>query len=162
MNLSEFKSNFNNGVRPNLYRMEISGIPEKLRFVCKTAQIPGKTIGTIEVPFLNMKHKIAGDVQFDPLSLTVMMDTDFQVRNGIESWMETIKNNDAAYGDESGIYERTGNLIVLGLNGDEIAEYEFQGLWPTMLSPVELGFESNDQIAEYQVELIYSWWSRLR
>lgn len=161
MNISEFKSNFNGGVRANLYKMEISGVPEKLRFLCKAAQIPGRTINPVEVPYLNMKPKFAGDSVVEPLSLTIMVDTDFSVRNELEKWMEQIRNSDAVYGDEPGVYERVGNLVILGQSGDELATYEFVDIWPTNLSPVEMSFESTDTIAEFTCEFEYQHWNRL-
>jgi len=160
--ISEFKSNLITGVRPNLYRMEIQGINEKLRFMCKASQLPGKTIGSIEVKYLNMTHKVAGDAVFENLTVSIMMDTDLVIRNGLESWMEDIRTNDAMIGSNIGEYESTGNLILLDNAGDDLAEYEFVGLWPTNLGPVELAFESNDQIAEYTCEFAYTNWNRLK
>jgi len=161
MRISEFKSNFINGVRPNLYKMEIAGISDKLRFMCKATQLPGKTIGEIEVPFLNMKHHVAGDVVFEPLSITVLMDTDLVIRTAMESWMEEIKNNDAMFGATPTEYERTGNIILLDQQGDDLINYELVGLWPINLSPVELSYESTDTIAEYTVELRYTNWNKV-
>ena len=55
--------------------------------MCKMASLPGSTIAPIEVPFRGRKLQIAGDRTFDPWSITVINDTDFDVRNHYEEWM---------------------------------------------------------------------------
>jgi len=159
--IEDFKSALVNGYRPNLYQMEILGMPEKFVFLCKATQLPGKNIGIVEAPYLGMKAKIAGDVTFEDLSITVLMDNDFSVRNSLETWMETIKANEAALGLESALYKRTGNVVALDNNGDEIAQYTFIGIWPSSIAPVDLSYETNDTLAEYVVTFSFDYWSRI-
>lgn len=161
VNIEDFKSALTNGYRPNLYQMEILGMPEKFVFLCKGAQIPGKTIGVVEAPYLGMKSKLAGDVTFEDLTVTVLMDNDFSIRNNLEIWMETIKANEAAIGLESALYKRTGTIVALDNQGDEIAEYRFIGIWPNTIAAVDLAFDTNDTIAEYTVNFSYDYWTRL-
>ena len=162
MSIEAFKAAFQYGVRPNLYKMEIFGLPEKLKFLCKATQLPGKNIGTIEVPYLNQKAKLAGDATFDDLTLTIMLDNDFSVRNEIESWMENIRANAASEGDEPALYKQTGSIIVLNNRNAEIAQYDYIGILPTTLSPLDMSFETNDTIAEYTVTFAYDYWNRIK
>lgn len=161
INIEDFKSALTNGYRPNLYQMEILGMPEKFVFLCKATQIPGKNIGIVLAPYLGMQAKLAGDVTFEDLTVTVIMDNDFAVRNGLEVWMETIKANEAAIGLESALYKRVGNVVALDNEGDEIAEYTFVGIWPSSIAPVDLSYETNDTLAEYTVTFSYDYWTRL-
>jgi len=162
MDIERFKANFKYGVRPTTYEMEVFGLPEKLKFLCKTSQLPGKIITPIEVPFMGMKTKIAGDAIYEDLTTTILLDTDFSVRNELESWMNSIKQNGSAVGDEPAIYKQTGTLIQLGNKGVKLAEYSFIGIWPSNITPIELGFESTDQIAEYTVTWSYDYWLRVQ
>ena len=161
MKIDSFKAAFENGVRPTLYTMEILGLPEELKFFCKTTQMPGKTIGIIEVPYMGMKVKIAGDVTFEDLNITVMLDNDFAIRNELEIWMETIKANESAVGLDAALYKRAGSVIQLDNEGKEIAQYSFIGLWPNSITPIEMGFENVDTISEYSVIFSYDFWTRI-
>lgn len=161
ISIEDFKSALTNGYRPNLYQMEILGMPEKFVFLCKATQIPGKNIGIVEAPYLGMKAKLAGDVTFEDLTVTVIMDNDFAVRNGLEIWMETIRANEAAIGLESALYKRTGNVVALDNEGEEIAEYTFIGIWPSSIAPVDLSYETNDTLAEYTITFSYDYWTRI-
>lgn len=162
MNVETFKANFHHGVRPSKYKMEIFGLPEKLAFLCKTSQLPGKTTGIIELPFMGRKIKLGGDPVYPDLTTTIMLDTDFSVRNEIESWGNSINAQDEVSGDEPSLYKQTGSIIQLNHKGVEIAQYDLIGVWPSDIGPVELGFENTDQIAEYTVTWTYDYWQRVK
>jgi hypothetical protein len=158
--IEDFKSALKNGYRPNLYQMEIIGMPEKFVFLCKATQIPGKNIGIVEAPYLGMKAKIAGDVTYEDLSVTIIMDTDFAVRTALEEWMQTIKANEAAIGLESALYKRIGTIVAI--EGEtELATYDFIGMWPSSIAPVDLSYETNDTLAEYVVTFTFDYWTRI-
>ncbi len=159
--IEDFKSALTNGYRPNLYQMEILGMPEKFVYFCKATQLPGKNIGIVEAPYLGMKAKIAGDVTYEDLSVTIIMDNDFSVRTALETWMESIRANEAAVGLESALYKRVGTVVALDNNGNEIAEYSFVGLWPNSIAPVDLSYETNDTLAEYVVTFSFDYWTRV-
>lgn len=162
MDIEAFKASFTHGVRPNLYKMEIFGLPEKLQYLCKASQTPGKNIGIIEIPYLNQKAKIAGDATFEDLTVTILLDNDFSVRNELESWMENIRSNSESVGDDPALYKQNGSLIHLDNQNNEIAQYDYIGLWPSVLSPLDLAFETNDTIAEYTVTFTYDYWNRIK
>jgi hypothetical protein len=159
--IEDFKSALTYGYRPNLYQMEIFGVDEKFVYLCKATQIPGKTIGPVEVPYLNMKTKLAGDATFEDLTVTVIMDNDFVARTSFEIWMETIRANEAAVGLEPALYKRTAQVVALDNQGEEITGYTFVGIWPNALAPLDLSYETNDTIAEYTVTFSYDYWTRL-
>jgi len=162
MSIEAFKSVFTHGVRPNQYRMEIFGLPEKLAYTCKATQLPGKNIGIIEVPYLNQKAKIAGDATFEDLTVTILLDNDFSVRNELESWMENIRANSDSIGDDHALYKQVGSVIQLDNQNSEIAQYDFIGLWPNSITPLDLGFENNDVLSEYSVTFSYDYWVRVK
>ena len=163
MDINSFKSNFSAGVRPTLYKVQITRLPQKLEFLAKTAQLPGRTLGEIEVPYMGKTLFVAGDDTFDPLELTITLDTDFAVRNELEDWMEKIKSASGAGGSTTiSDYYGEANVIQLDTSGQEIAEYNYVDLWPTNVSPVDLGFENKDTIAEYTVSFRYNYWIRVK
>lgn len=161
MNIEDFKAALTNGYRPNLYQMEVMGMPEKFVFMCKATQLPGRNTGIVEAPYLGMKAKLAGDVTYEDLSVTVIMDNDFGVRTALETWMATSKANEAAFGLDAALYKRVAEVIALDNTGHEIAQYSFIGIWPSSLAPVDLSYETNDTLAEYVVTFTYDYWTRI-
>ena len=87
-NIHDFKQSFKGGVRPNLFRCNIThavGIPQ-LEFLCKAAQIPSSTVGNIDVPFRGRQLKVPGDRTFADWTVTVYNDGGWVARSNIENW----------------------------------------------------------------------------
>ena len=92
--LDEFKANLiGGGARANQFRVfftSVGGIvqiPEKSLFLCKAASLPGQTVTEIPVPFRGRNLYLAGDREFETWDSTFINDTDFAIRNAVESWL---------------------------------------------------------------------------
>ena len=78
-NVSTFLTKVSQGVRPNMYKVDIN-FPttsddvdkELVSFMCKSATLPASNVGVIEVPFRGRTVKIAGDRTFDNWSATFL------------------------------------------------------------------------------------------
>ena len=78
VNIHDFKQKFRGGVRPNLFRCNIThnvGLGE-IEFLCKGAQIPASTLGNIDVPFRGRQLKVPGDRTYADWTVTLFNDTD--------------------------------------------------------------------------------------
>jgi len=153
-NVSEFRSQMQfDGARANLFEVEMNfpffSLPgnaaRKLRFLCKTAQIPGSTVGIVPVQYFGREVKFVGNRTFADWTVTILNDEDFVVRNAFERWMNGINShrfntrNAAAatplsYGTDAFVkhYGKTGNVIK---------QYKFIGLFPNDLAPIDLDWE---------------------
>ena len=99
LGVDDFKSKLTGGgARANLFKATVnfpsyvSPDMELTSFLCKGVQIPASTIAPIAIPFRGRQLQMAGDRTFEPLSLTIINDADFQVRNAFESWANGINN----------------------------------------------------------------------
>ena len=45
-----------------------------------------------------------------------------------------------------------------GENATPISTYRFEGLFPTEVSTIELGWDTNDTIEEFTVTFAFDWW----
>ena len=89
------------GARPNFFEVNIT-LPESvskladvdtdMRFMIKAAEIPAANIGNIPIPFRGRVLPIAGDRTFDPWTITVINDTNFQIRDAMERWSDFIND----------------------------------------------------------------------
>ena len=94
-NIHDFKQSFKGGVRPNLFRCNIThavGIP-RIEFLCKAAQIPSSTVGNIDVPFRGRQLKVPGDRTFADWTVTVLNDPQFAIRAAFEEWSARITHH---------------------------------------------------------------------
>ena len=107
--INDFKSRLRGGgARPNLFKVEIPGFfsDDTFSYLCKAAAIPASVVASIDVPFRGRILKVAGDRTFEPWTITVINDENFEIRKKFELWMQEI----AQYSDASGYSDPQGYM----------------------------------------------------
>lgn len=164
--VDDFKAKLRGGgARANLFQATINfpayarGNVEITSFLCEAAQLPGSVMGIITVPFRGRQLKIAGDRTFDVWTPTIINDTDFNVRNAMERWMNGINAHSANTGLTNPVAYQA-DLLVDQLDRDEtvLKSYIFRGCFPTSISPIDLAYGTNDDIERFTVEFQVQYW----
>ena len=160
-NITDFKGNFPfDGARPNLFEVNIPVFDQKLTFTAKTAQLPGSTVGTIEVPYFGRTIKMAGNRTFPEWTITVINDEDFVVRNQLEEWMARINGHESNLAEA--FYSQSAfdaEVYQYGKQGNIIKTYTFIDMFPADISPIDVSWDANDAIEEYAVTFQYQYWT---
>ena len=166
LGVDDFKSKLTGGgARANLFKATVN-FPsyvnpdmELTSFLCKGVQVPASTIAPIAIPFRGRQLQMAGDRTFEPLSLTIINDVDFQVRNAFESWANGI-NNFATNTGLANMNDYICDVVVEQLNkaGETTKKYDFRGCWPSNVSTIDLNYDSENTIEEFTVELQVQYW----
>jgi len=165
-NVDGFRRKLNlDGARPNLFECRIpgyfGGVNDTLRFMAKTAQIPGSTLGVIEVPYFGRQVKLAGNRTFAEWNVTIINDENFNMREIFEDWHRVLNTNQSnlRLTRNSLDYGKEAKVIHYGKNGQAIKKYNFVGLWPSDISQIELDWGSNDMLEEFTVTFAYQYWT---
>jgi len=166
LRVDDFKGKLTGGgARPNLFEVNITfpgfvgGDLELTNFMCKGAQLPGSTVGVVTVPFRGRQVKLAGDRVFEPWTVTVINDTNFAVRNAMEVWMDGINSHSQNSGFTSPtVYQTDMTVHQLDQDGSIIKKYTFNGAFPTAVTPIDLSYDANDQVEEFQVTFEFQYW----
>lgn len=136
------------------------GPSRQVEFLCKSASLPPSTLGVVEVPYRGRMLKYAGDRTFPEWTLTILNDTDFQIRNALESWSDLINSHEENVGPTSkNLYTQRWEIDQLDRSGAILKSYSFEGCWPSEIGQIDVSFDSNDQIEEYTVSLQYDYWT---
>jgi hypothetical protein len=175
-NVSSFLQNIGQGVKPNMFMVDIK-FPDVLdktesqdliNVMCKSAALPGSNLGVIEVPFRGRTVKIAGDRTFDTWSATFFNDKDFKLRAFFEEWANNINTHEANTSPLFTPSTTSGYMADLSVKqlekdaseeGSILREYTLKYCFPTNVSPIDLAYDSNDQIEEFTVEWQYSYFT---
>jgi hypothetical protein len=166
LGVDDFKSKLRGGgARPNLFKATVNfpayagGDVELTSFLCKAAQLPASVMNVVEVPFRGRQLKIAGDRTFETWTTTIINDTDFNVRNAMERWMNGINAHSANTGLTNPV-EYEADLIVeqLDKDGETIKTYQFRGCFPTNVAAIDVNYETVDTIEEFTVEFQVQYW----
>ena len=166
-NINDFKAKLaGGGARPNQFKVtmpfpgyaQVGGEIEDLAFLCRATVIPAMTVGNINVPFRGRQIKIAGDRTFEDWNVTVINDTDFKVRNAFERWQNGINNMTDNEGLTNPVdYQVDAFVDHLDRNGSTIKSYTLRGLYPVSVGSIELNYETNDVLEEFQTTFAYQY-----
>ena len=169
------------GARPNMFEVNITlpeqiapngDISQDMRFLVKAAEIPAANIGNIPVPFRGRVLPVAGDRTFDPWTVTVINDAQFNIRDAMEQWSNKINDlqfdvgdiNPADYQTKAEVFQlsRQGGSAISSSGGEDIVtlrQYDFEGIYPNAVSSIPLDYGATDQIEEFQVTFNYLFWT---
>jgi len=182
-NVQQFRSQLTgDGARPNLFECTLTfpvlassggatspgaiqdnvGLTEKFTFMARAAQLPGSTVNQIPVNYFGRELKFSGNRTFPEWTVTIINDEDFKLRDAFEKWMHGLNSHvtntrGVSFGNALG-YQQDGLVTQYGKSGEIIKEYNFVGMFPIDVSPIELDWGANDTIEEYAVTFAYQWW----
>jgi len=161
--IDEFKAYLEGGgARANQFRVtltspvgEING--ELASFLVKTTSLPGQTITDVPVNYRGRILYVAGDRTFDPWTTTVINDTNFELRNGFERWMNRINELRFSTGVNN-VSDYTADLTVTQLDRDDnpLKRYIMRNCWPTNVGAIELNYDTVSDIETFEVSWRYT------
>lgn len=172
-NITDFRSTLTrDGARPNLFEVTMNFptnvvtngavASRKLTFMCRSAQLPGSSIGSVVIPYFGREVKLAGNRVFADWTVTIINDEDFAIKNAFELWMNGINSHfgNRRNGSFASATSYTSDATVkqYGKTGSRIKDYQFVGMFPIDLSPIDLDWGANDTIEEYAVTFQYQYW----
>lgn len=150
------------GARPNLFRVQIdtkdAAANIKVPFMVQAAALPASNLGTIQVPYFGRQLKLAGDRTFDPWTVTVINDEDFKIRNALETWSNQINRLQGNVRNLAN-YKSDAQVTQFGKDGKILREYTFSGLFPIVVSNIDLNWGDIDTYETFQVEFQYDYWT---
>ena len=166
-NINDFKAVLKGGgARANQFQVTmpfpgfaaVGGETRTMSYLCQATNLPGMTLGEVDVKFRGRSLYIAGDRTFEAWTTTIMNDTDFLIRNSLERWMNAIN----ALSDNSGLenpsdYQVDAFVDQLDRSGAIIKSYTFRGLFPLTIAPIELTYDGNDAVEEFEVTYRYQY-----
>ena len=169
--VNEFRSQMTgDGARPNLFEVSMpfpsfaspANAQTKLTFMCKTAQLPGSTVGVVPVNYFGRELKFVGNRTFADWTISVINDEDFIVRNAFERLMNGINSHNFNVRNPLALaplgYSVDSDITQFGKQGNVLKKYRFIGVYPTDITPIDVDWGSNDTIEEFSVTLTYQWW----
>lgn len=168
--ISELSTALKAGARPNFFTVEISlpsfvtnTVQSNLNLLCKSAAIPGMTLGVIEVPFRGGRRiKIPGDRTFGDWTVTFISDSAHEIRGTFLEWHNNISkfNFDNATlrpGSRVEQYDYAVDIIInhLKQDGTIARKYKLFEAFPSDIGTIDLSYDSTDTISEFTVTFQY-------
>ena len=172
MSIDSFKQSVGDGLfRPNLYRVEghigvgIGPNDPKLEFLCKGATIPAMETGVIDLNYAGRVLGVAGDKDFPPMSITILMTEEYDIRSKFEVWSNAINahRQNTADATTNNLEYMANDWLIHPLRRDGTVtggnSYRIHNVWPGNVSSVDFGHGNGDAAGEFTVELNYLYWT---
>ena len=168
--IQNLKDVLNTGARSNLFRVTLTGLAgtgdDDFSYLCKAAQLPGSTLGIIEVPFsAGRRFKAAGDRTFADWTTTVINDSNHSIREALEDLQReygtTDYNSETSKTITGGTATEFSTILVEQLNskGDTVYSYTLVNCWPQDISTIDLSYDSTDTLEEFTVTWSYDYFT---
>ena len=173
--IDNLKTALNSGARSNLFRVSLTGFfstdttitaDEDFSYLCKAAQLPGSTLGIIEVPFsAGRRYKAPGDRTFADWTTTVINDSNHKIREALEvlqkQYGTTDYNSTTSKTLTGGSQTEFSTILVeqLDQTGDVIYSYTLNNCWPQDISTIDLSYDSTDTLEEFTVTWSYDYFT---
>lgn len=127
----------------------------KTVFLCQSATIPGISIGSPEQPTPFKKIPLTGDVVYEDLTVSFLVDEDLENYLEIHNWLKSISAADdfqrySDFLDNSKLknnvrtYSSDGNMMILTSNYQYNFQIKYSDLFPITLSALEFNVGGSD------------------
>lgn len=167
-NINEIKSQIVlDGARPALFQVTLQNPANaaadiKMPFMCEATALPQAEVGQIPLSYFGRQIKLAGDRTFADWQITVINDEDFLIRNAMEQWsnqINTLQGNVRTFGGASpSLYKSQAQVTQFSKTGVPIRTYQFNGIWPTVISDIPVAWETQNQIERFTVTFAVDYW----
>ena len=152
--IDTFKGQFSEMARSNRFRVTGFGVDSGLEYMAKGAQLPGSTIGVMDVPYQGRVIKMSGDRTFNDFTMTIYNDDSMTLLKDFNAWVNLLNGEETNVGST---VKRDGKIEQLGRDGSVIATFSITGAIPIDVAAVDLAFDTNDTPSEFSVTLAYDY-----
>lgn len=166
--IASLRKNLGLGARPNLFEVTfanglVAGATSTVSILCKSAALPGSSVGTIEVPHNGGRRlKLAGDVTFADWTITVMNDRNHAARKACIDYQDLMFNNnfnEAALAARGTTSRTEVTVKQLSETGAAVRTYTLKNAFITNISGVDLSYDSTDAQSEFTVTWVYDYFT---
>jgi hypothetical protein len=169
-NIADFKAQMiGGGARPNQFYVQLTfpsyvglGVVagQQAQFLCRSAQLPASTIEPITTLYRGRPVQFAGERTFAPWTVSIYNDTSFNIRNALEVWQNGIQNYNTTLGKTNPRdYQVDLSVFQLDRSGAIIKSYKFVDAMPVNIGPIQLDFDQQNQIEQFDVEFTYNYFT---
>ena len=126
-----------------------------------TANIPGRTINNVAVPFMGLTFNVPGTVSYpgsNAWNVTFRCNGEYAIRKALDQWSRSTFDNNTS----TGSYQLgdTGSLtmVAFGTKSEEKVKISLEGLYCTNVGEMAYNVTDAGQVVTVQATLAYSYW----
>lgn len=163
--ISEFRQAIRSGVsRQHKWRVVFNfpqfagdgAVGQQASLLARTANLPGSTLGVMEIPFGGRVLPVPGDRIYEEFTTNFISVNDFKVRDALERWSEGINGSESNTGlSNLEDFMRDVVLEMLDQQDNVVKTYVMKDAWPSIVGQADLDQGSTDSFVEFPVTWRY-------
>ena len=129
----------------------------------KGGTVPGRTIGTINVPYMGLQFRVPGAASYpgsDAYGLTFYSDSENQIRTVFERWSELTFDDATSTGDYRIFDNSVISLAQLNQKQEVINRYNLIGCFPVEVGALTYSTIGGGETVEFAATLCYQYWRK--
>lgn len=120
------------------------GAEDVLTLALNGFSLPKRTMGIVEVPYLNEKRKFPGVPTYDDLTVTYNDMVDRPVASVLWRWNKLVHDPETGRTGMASTLKKSGWMSLLSPDGQIERQYELVGIWPSGFDPGDIDMGSED------------------
>ena len=129
----------------------------------KGGDIPGRTIGTVSVPYMGLQFKVPGAASYptsDAYRLTFYADSENLIRTVFERWSEITFDDATSTGNYKLFENSVVSLAQLNQKLEIVNKYNLIGVFPVEVGALTYKTVGSGESIEFSATLAYQYWRK--
>lgn len=131
--------------RTNNFEVVFEGLSEDVTLSVASCSLPNISNDPIELPYGNSKVKVAGQGNFDDISLVVNDYIVADLEKQLWAWRKQVFDPETMAVGWAESYKRNGRLYQYGPDGTVQRVWRLIGCWPTGFETSEFSYDGSDK-----------------
>lgn len=153
-------------VNPNSKKGTIGGLftgdgQKNLSLRCITAQMPGKSIQTVEYRQRNIPYKLPYTATYDDVTVTFIASENLEERKLLEAWMGAVIN--VTDGTLNFYNEFRGDIKIhqLDYDGNQVYSIMLVDAFPVAVAPIDYSYGTQNELVNVSATFTYKYWKNI-
>lgn len=119
---------------------------DEIRLSIQSFPVPKRTMGVVEMGYLNEKRKFAGLPTYDDLSVIFHDYVDVNIAQILWAWSYAVHDPRTGKTGLASQYKARGFFSLYSPEGSIERQYDVIGIWPSAIDPGEIDHEGEDTV----------------
>ena len=135
-----------------------SDISPKINVLCKSVNLPGKTISTTDFHYRGKKYVVAGEEEYSgTIELEYYNDRELTTRTFFMAWLDEVKKSEKDFYNADIMITPNTKKAAVDLIGSNTTATTFRGVFPVGISDLSLDGTNTTELTTTTVTLAYSY-----